>query len=99
MGSIHTAHYQYIPAIALPQHAALNLRLNTAPSFNNPKSVIVVGLPSIQTTAPPPLRPSDPSFVSCLARPGLTLPVEGAPLVFSTGFAHDLVLHINYPQG
>jgi hypothetical protein len=27
------------------------------------------------------------------------LPVEGAPLVFSTGFAHDLVLHLNYPAG
>lgn len=26
------------------------------------------------------------------------LPVEGAPLVFSTSFAHDLVLHLNYPE-
>jgi hypothetical protein len=25
----------------------------------------------------------------------MTLPLEGAPLVFSTGFAHDLVLHLN----
>ncbi len=25
--------------------------------------------------------------------------MEGAPLVFSTAFAHDLVLHINYPEG
>jgi hypothetical protein len=25
------------------------------------------------------------------------LPVDGAPLVYSTGLAHDLVLHINYP--
>lgn len=99
MGSVHTAHYQYIPAIAFPQDAALNLRLNTAPSFNNPKSVIVIGLPSIQSTSPPPLRPADPKLVSCLARPGLALPVEGAPLVYSTGFAHDLVLHINYPEG
>jgi hypothetical protein len=99
MGSLHTARYQYIPAIAFPVDAALNLRLNTAPSFHNPKSVIVIGLPSIQTTSAPPLRPSDPKFVSCLARPGLTLPVEGAPLVFSTSFAHDLVLHINYPEG
>ena len=29
----------------------------------------------------------------------MVLPVEGAPLVFSTGFAHDLVLHLNYPAG
>jgi hypothetical protein len=74
---------------------ALNLRLNTAPSFHNPKSVIVIGLPSIQKAVPPPLRASDAQFVTCMLKPGVTLPVEGAPLVFSTAFAHDMVLHIN----
>jgi hypothetical protein len=98
MGSLHTAQYQYIPAIAFPQQQALNLRLNTPPSFHNPKSVIVIGLPSIQATVPPPLRAADPRHVSCLLRPGVVLPVEGAPLVFSTGFAHDLVLHLNDPE-
>jgi len=99
MGSLHTAQYQYIPAIALPQQQSLNLRLNTPPSFHNPKSVIVIGLPSIQGTVPPPLRAADPKQVACLQKPGVVLPVEGAPLVFSTGFAHDLVLHLNYPAG
>lgn len=93
--NLHTAQYQYIPAIAFPQAEALNLRLNAAPSFHNPKSVIVIGLPSIQTAVPPPLRASDPKHVTCLLQPGVTLPVEGAPLVFSTSFAHDLVLHVN----
>ncbi|WP_334266779.1 hypothetical protein [Edaphobacter sp. HDX4] len=69
--------------------------MNTAPSFHNPKSVIVIGLPSIQNAVPPPLRASDPKHVTCMLEPGVTLPVEGAPLVFSTGFAHDLVLHLN----
>jgi hypothetical protein len=99
MGSLHTAQYQYIPAIAFPQQQLLNLRLNTPPSFHNPKSVIVIGLPSIQPTVPPPLRAADPKRVSCLQEPGVVLPVEGAPLVFSTGFAHDLVLHLNVPPG
>jgi hypothetical protein len=99
MGSLHTAQYQYIPAIAFPQQQALNLRLNTPPSFHNPKSVIVIGLPSVQPTIPPPLRAADPKQVACLQKPGLALPVEGAPLVFSTAFAHDLVLHLNYPGG
>ena len=99
MGSLHTAQYQYIPAIAFPQQQSLNLRLNTPPSFHNPKSVIVIGLPSMQQTIPPPLRAADPKQVSCLQKPGVVLPVEGAPLVFSTGFAHDLVLHLNYPAG
>ncbi len=40
---LHTAHYQYIPAIAFPDAESLNLRLNVPPSFNNPKSVIVIG--------------------------------------------------------
>jgi hypothetical protein len=99
MGSLHTAQYQYIPAIGFPQEQSLNLRLNTPPSFHNPKSVIVIGLPSIQPSTAPPLRPADPKLVSCLAKPGVALPVDGAPLVYSTGFAHDLVLHLNYPAG
>ncbi len=99
MGSLHIAQYQYIPAISFPQEDELNLRLNTPPSFHNPKSVIVIGLPSVQPTTPPPLRASNPRAVSCLRKPDLALPVEGAPLVFSTSFAHDLVLHVNYPAG
>jgi hypothetical protein len=95
MSGLHTAQYQYIPAIAFPDQESLNLRLNTPPSFRNPKSVIVIGLPSILPAVPPPLRPADPKFVTCLLKPQVVLPVEGAPLVFSTGFAHDLVLHIN----
>ncbi len=95
MGALHTAQYQYIPAIAFPQDASLNLRLNTPPSFHNPKSVIVIGLPSIQPSVAPPLRPTDPKQVTCLIKPSVVLPVEGAPLVFSTAFAHDLKLHVD----
>ena len=97
MSGLHTAKYQYIPAIAFPTGDALNLRLNTPPSFHDPKSVIVIGLPAIQAAVPPPLRPADPTAISCLLKPGVTLPVEGAPLVFSTAFAHDLVLHLDGP--
>ncbi|GGG74301.1 hypothetical protein [Edaphobacter dinghuensis] len=95
MGNLHTAQYQYIPAIAFPEGESLNLRLNTPPSFHNPKSVIVIGLPAVQASVPPPLRPADPKHVTCLVQPSVALPVEGAPLVFSTSFAHNLVLHVN----
>src|SRR3984957_8098173 len=97
MSGLHTAKYQYIPAIAFPSGEALNLRLNTPPSFHDPKSVIVIGLPAIQAAVPPPLRPSDPKEISCLLKPGVVLPVEGAPLVFSTAYAHELVLHLDGP--
>lgn len=95
MNGIHTAQFQYIPAIAFPDDETLNLRLNTPPSFHNPKSVIVVALPAIQSSVAPPLRLQDAAHVSCLLQPSMVLPLEGAPLVFATGFAHDLVLHLN----
>jgi hypothetical protein len=95
MSGIHTAHFQYIPAIAFPDAEALNLRLNTAPSFHDPKSVIVVALPAIQHSVAPPLRLQDPGHVSCLLQPNMVLPLEGAPLVYATSFAHDLHLHLN----
>ena len=97
--TIHTAQYQYIPAIGFPSNESLNLRLNTAPSFHNPKSVIVIGLPAVQKAVLPPLRVAEPSHTSCLLNPKMVLPIDGAPLVFSTSFAHALVLHLNLPPG
>ncbi len=97
VNSLHTAKYQYIPAIAEPENDALNLRLNTPPSFNNPKSVIVISLPAVGPAVRPPLRPVDPRQVSCLLDPSVAIPVEGAPLVFSTTFVHDLRLRLNIP--
>src|ERR1700729_1238863 len=97
MSGLHTAKYQYIPAIAFPTGDALNLRLNTPPSFHDPKSVIVIGLPAIQAAVPPPLRPADDTLISCLLKPSVVLPIDGAPLVFSTAYAHDLVLHLDGP--
>jgi hypothetical protein len=99
MSNLHTAQYQYIPAISFPQDDAMNLRLNTPPSFHNPKSVLVIALPAVQAVVTPPLRPADPNEVTCLIKPSVVLPIEGAPLVFSTDFAHDLVLHLNTPPG
>jgi hypothetical protein len=92
---MRTAQYQYIPAISFPQEATLNLRLNAPPSFVNPKSVIVIGLPAIQQAKLPPLKPSDPDEVACLLQPKMVLRLQGAPLVFATGFAHDMFLHLN----
>jgi len=94
LSSLHTAHFQYIPALALPSSDTLNLRLNMPPSFRNPKSVVVVALPPIGPAVPEPLRPATATDSFCLQKPGLVLPAEGAPLVFATQFAHNLTLHI-----
>jgi hypothetical protein len=99
LNSLHTAEYQYIPALALPKDDRLNLRLNNPPSFRNPKSVIVVGLPAVEAAQLPPLRPVDPKQIFCLEKSPLVLPTEGAPLVFSTNLAHDFSLHVEDEAG
>jgi hypothetical protein len=99
MSNLHTAAYQYIPALSLPNQAELDLRLNSPPSFHAPKSVIVVGLPGIGQAPLPPLRPVDPKQGFCLQKSPLIVPVEGAPLVFSTSIAHDFVFHVQGKTG
>lgn len=99
MGSLYTASYQYIPALSVPQHAQVNLRLNNPPSFRKPMSVIVMGLPAVEAAQLPPLRSLDKDGVFCLQKSPLVLPVEGAPVVFSTDIAHDFVLHLQGKAG
>lgn len=99
MDSFHTAEYQYIPALAAQSGDALALKLNTPPSFHNPKSVLVIALPAIEAAQPPPLHPVDEKQVYCAQNTTLALPVDGAPLVFSTGYARHLMLHLEAASG
>jgi hypothetical protein len=95
LSSLHTAHFQYIPALALPTKDTLNLRLNEPPSFRDPKSVVVVALPPVGPVKEPPLHPVNPADAFCAQKPGLVLPAEGAPVVFATQLSHALFLHID----
>jgi hypothetical protein len=99
MDSFHTAQYQYIPALATEQGDQLFLELNTPPSFHNPKSVLVVALPAVESPLLPPLHPVNPKEVYCAEKTELVLPAEGAPLVFSTGYAHDMLLLLKGKNG
>jgi len=99
MSNVHTAQYQYIPALSTANGDTLNIKLNNPPSFHNPKSVLVIGLPSVQSSQLPPLHAVDPTQLLCLSKPSLVLPVEGAPLIFSSSFGHSLVLHIKDSSG
>jgi hypothetical protein len=99
LDSMHTAQYQYIPALSLPQADSLDLKLNNPPSFHNPKSVIVVALPAVTPTQLPPLRAVDAKRVYCLAGKEAVLPAEGAPLVYSTSYAHGLELAVRDSSG
>ncbi len=99
MATLHTAAYQYIPALSSPEKDRLNLKLNAPPSFRNPKSVIVVGLPSIGVNPPPVLHPVDPKQILCLQQSPFVLPVEGAPLMFSTGMGHNFTVRVEGKNG
>ena len=99
LASLHTARFQYIPALAVPTQDTLDLRLNVPPSFRDPKSVVVIALPPVGPAKLPPLHPSNPSEQFCAQKPGLVLPAEGAPLVYATPEAHDLKLHIDTKSG
>jgi len=99
LGTTHTAQYQYIPALAVPRQDDLNLRLNNPPSFRNPKSVLVIGLPPVRPSPVPPLRAVDPAQVFCAGQPSLLLPAEGAPLAFATELAHNFSLRVEGKSG
>ena len=97
--SLHTARYQYIPAVQTEQSDRFSLFLNTPPSFQDPKSVLVAALPAVEPPQPPPLRPVDPNAAYCAMQPDLLLPIEGGPLAFSTAYAHDMVLRLTGKNG
>ncbi|MGH9718274.1 MAG: hypothetical protein ACRD4R_16315 [Candidatus Acidiferrales bacterium] len=99
MGSLRSPNYDYIPALTIPKDDELNLRLNSPPSFHNPKSVLVVGLPPVNAADPPPMRAIDPKQVYCLDKSSLVLPVTGAPLAFASKQGHDFYLQLKDKSG
>ena len=99
LDSFNTARYQYIPALASASGNRLALTLNTAPSFRDPKSVLVAALPAIEAPQLPPLHAVEPDGIYCASQANLVLPVEGAPLVFATDYAHGLKLWLTAADG
>src|SRR5580658_1160315 len=94
LDSFRTAQYQYIPALAKQEDNRLDLALNAPPSFNNPKSVLVVALPAIEQSQMPPLHAVDAAQIYCARKTPLVIALDGAPLAFSTHYAHDMALSL-----
>jgi hypothetical protein len=99
LDSFHVAQYQYIPALGTQQGDKIALTLNAAPSFQNPKSVLVAALPAVERSQLPPLHAVNPKETYCASKATLVLPVEGAPLVFATGYSHDMSLNLTASDG
>ena len=68
---LRTAQYQYIPGPGVSGWVStLNLKLNAAPSFHNPKSVIVIALPADPAgEVASRLKPHNADQVACLKTP------------------------------
>lgn len=97
-GAFNSPQFDYLPALGLQRGDGVSLMINTAPSFTAPKSVLVVAMPTVEADQPPPLR-NGASGPICATRPGLVLPVEGAPLIYSTGYAREATLQLTAANG
>lgn len=98
-GAMHSARYQYIPALGLGHGDTLALVLNTPPSFVDPKSVLMVALPRIgPAVALVPHRQTG-DFPPCLEAKEPLVPLTVSPLYYATAYAHDLSLQLHRADG
>jgi len=98
LGAFQSTQLQFIPALSQISNGRTTLLLNTPLSFSKPTSVMVVAMPAVEAAKPPPLRASTPDIALC-ASPGMTLPVEGAPLIYATQYAREMALRLKRPDG
>lgn len=98
LGAFQSAQLQFIPALSVQQGVATKLLLNAVPSFRKPQSVLVAALPSVTGPTLPPLQARAEGAL-CIGRPGLVLPVSGAPLVFATDYARAMALRVTLKDG
>ena len=97
-GAFSNPEFDYLPTLSVRRDDVQSLMLNAAPSFQKPKSVLVVGMPAIEADSPPRLRSAADGPV-CAVRPGIVLPVEGAPLIYSTAYARRMMLNLTAASG
>ncbi|WP_304537147.1 hypothetical protein [Sphingobium cyanobacteriorum] len=97
-GAFSNPEFGYLPTLSVRKGDGIGLLLNSAPSFQKPKSVMVVSMPAIEADSPPRLR-SGARGPICVVRPGAVLPVEGAPLIYSTSYARSMTLAVQSASG
>lgn len=97
-GAFNNPAFNYLPTLTVRNDETMSLLLNAAPSFQKPKSVMVAALPAVEADIPPQLRSMAKGPI-CAGAPGAVLPVEGAPLVFSTQFAHGMQARLTSASG
>jgi hypothetical protein len=98
LGTIGNPELSYLPTLSLRNGESLSLILNRAPSFRKPRSVLVSAMPAIEADSPPHLRRVVDTPL-CATRPDLVLPVEGAPLIYSTAYSRNMVVTLTGADG
>lgn len=91
-GAFRSAQFQYIPTLAQRRDDRIGVLLNAAPSFREPKSVLVVPMPPVEPPAPPTLRAGEPKGSVCATRRDLLVPIAGPPAIYATAHLHDVRL-------
>lgn len=91
-GAFRSTQFQYIPTLAQRRDDRIGVLLNAAPSFREPKSVLVVPMPPVEPAAPPTLIAADPKGAVCATRRDLLVAVAGPPAIYATGHLHDVAL-------
>ncbi|HEX7874248.1 MAG TPA: hypothetical protein VF475_15155 [Sphingobium sp.] len=97
-GAFGNPDLDYLPALGMRDGDGLSLLLNRAPSFGKPKSVLVSALSAIEGDSPPKLRRAVDTPL-CATRPDLSLPVDGAPLIYATAYSRNMVLTLSMADG
>lgn len=97
-GAFSNPEFDYLPTLSVRKAEGIGLLLNAAPSFQKPKSVMVVAMPAIEADSPPRLRNAAEAPI-CAVGGGTLLPVEGAPLIYSTAYARDMKLALQASSG
>lgn len=92
-GAFSNPQFNYLPTVSLRRDENVALLLNAAPSFQKPKSVLVAALPAIESDRLPQLRSLQDKPI-CATRPGPIFQVDGAPLIYSTGYARKMAVRI-----
>lgn len=97
-GAFSNPQFNYLPALSIRRSDNVALLLNAAPSFQKPKSVLVAAMPSIEADRPPQLRSLQQEPI-CASRQDVLLPVDGAPLIYSTSYARNMAIRITAAGG
>jgi len=97
-GAFSSPQFNYLPTISLRRNDTISLQLNAAPSFEKPKSVLVAGMPAVEADRPPQLRASQTEPI-CATHENPVLPVDGAALIYSTGFARNMMVKVSSATG